>query len=376
MEGYYIHIDLFVKLELGIMTDNQYKSPWGKVPPPNQNQENTNSNFSDPFKSFNFGISTSTLIYLTAGVVLSIWLLSGFYIVDQGEQAAVTRFGKFVRVTTAGANYHIPYPIESAKKVKVDMVQREDIGFRSTSQNYKGLKDAAQTQISKFLPEESLMLTGDENVADVNFFVQWRVSNIEDYLYNVENVKDTVRSAAESSMREVIGNTTIAESLTHGKAKIQEDARKLLQNTLDGYKSGIIIENLSLLKVEAPLEVIDAFRDVQTARADKENKINQAEAYRNDIIPKARGEADEIIQQAQGYKAKITEEAKGNAAKFTNIYSQYVKAKDVTKKRMYIESMEKILTGAEKVILSGDISRSTIPYLPLKQLKDKTADAK
>jgi membrane protease subunit HflK len=250
------------------------------------------------------------------------------------------------------------------------MVQREEIGFRSGASTVN-LHSPTRSQVKKFLPEEGLMLTGDENIADINFFVQWRIINIRDYLYNVHNVKATVKSAAESAMREVIGYTTIAEALTHGKAKIQEDAKQLLQHTLDEYGSGVMVENLSLLKVEAPSEVIDAFRDVQTARADQNNKINKAESYRNDIIPRARGQAEQMIQSAEGYKAKVTEEAKGDAEKFKNIYAQYVKAKDVTKKRMYLEAMEKILEGAEKVILSSNLDRSTVPYLPLKQLTSK-----
>jgi len=352
---------------------DNYKSPWGKTPEPKKNLGREKQLLSTPtpnFKPFNFDPSNAKLAYIGCAVLLFLWVISGFYIVDQGEQAAVTRFGKFVRVSTAGANYHIPYPVESIEKVRVDLVQREEIGFRSDA-NYKSINAPSKTNINKFLPEESLMLTGDENIADINFFVQWRVSNIEKYLFHVENVKATVKSAAESAMREVIGNTTIAEALTHGKAKIQEDARLLLQIMLDGYNSGVIVENLSLLKVEAPSEVIDAFRDVQTARADKNNKINQAEAYRNDILPKARGEAEEMVQQAKGYKATVTEEAKGNSEKFKNIYSQYTKAKDVTKKRMYIETMEEILTDTDKVIMSNNVNKSMVPYLPLKQLDKK-----
>lgn len=349
---------------------NNYKSPWGKSPTPVKGKKPDKIFLQTPdnFKPFDFFNGSNTkLLYVVAAVLSALWIISGFYIVDQGEQAAVTRFGKFVRVSTAGANYHLPYPIESVNKVRVDRVQREEIGFRSSA-SHINLHAPAKTQVNKFLPEEGLMLTGDENIADINFFVQWRVSNIKDYLYNVQNVKATVKSAAESAMREVIGYTTIAEALTHGKAKIQEDAKQLLQKTLDEYGSGVFVENLSLLKVEAPSEVIDAFRDVQTARADKNNKINKAESYSNDIIPRARGEAEKMIQAAEGYRAKVIEEAKGDAIKFKNIYTQYAKAKDVTKKRMYLEAMEKILAGAEKVILSSDMNRSAVPYLPLKQL--------
>lgn len=356
-----------------IMTEgNNYKSPWGKIPDddsPTQKRKIT-PKISKNFDNFNFDPSNTKLISFALIGAFVIWILSGFYIVDQGEQAAVTRFGKFVRISTAGANYHIPYPVESIQKVKVDRVQREEIGFRSAVES-TGFRTPTKSKINRFLPEESLMLTGDENIADINFFVQWRVSDIKEYLYNVQNVQATVKSAAESAMREVIGNTTIAEALTHGKAKIQEDAKKLLQSTLDEYQSGVVVENLSLLKVEAPSEVIDAFRDVQTARADKNNNINKAESYRNDILPRARGEAAQMIQKAQGYKAKVIEEAKGGAEKFKTVYTQYAKAKDVTRKRMYLETMESILEGAEKVVMSKDINSSMVPYLPLKQLRNK-----
>ncbi|MCH9753985.1 MAG: FtsH protease activity modulator HflK [Alphaproteobacteria bacterium] len=356
---------------------NNYKSPWGKSPTPIKGKKTEKVIFQSPnnFKPSDlFGGDNLKMFYAIGAILFGLWVISGFYIVDQGEQAAVTRFGKFVRVTTAGANYHIPYPIESVNKVRVDRVQRVEIGFRSNA-SHINLHAPTSSQVNKFLPEEGLMLTGDENIADVNFFVQWRVANIKDYLYNVYNVKATIKSAAESAMREVIGYTTIAEALTHGKAKIQEDAKILLQRTLDEYGSGVMIENLSLLKVEAPSEVIDAFRDVQTARADKNNTINKAESYRNDVIPRARGEAEKMIQSSEGYKAKVTEEAKGDADKFRNIYLQYSKAKDVTKKRMYLEAMEKILAGAEKVILSDKMNKSAVPYLPLKQLNSKSGNA-
>ncbi len=351
------------------MTDDKYKSPWGgdgdfkgydfksfiKKPPSDFNK------FFNP-QSFNRNV-----VLILLAVILFIWLASGFYIVQEGEQGAVTRFGKFVRISTAGANYHIPYPLEAVAKVKVDRIQKEEIGFRSSSTT-NTITSFNRGAVKKLLPEESLMLTGDENIADINFFVQWRVSNISEYLYNVNNVKDTVRSAAESAMREIIGHSTIAEAQTEGRAKVEESAKSLLQKTLDEYQTGVIIENLHLLKVDPPAEVIDAFRDVQTARADKERRINQAEAYRNDILPRARGEAAKIVQEAEGYKGQVVEMAKGEARKFREIYTQYVQAQDVTKKRMYLETMETILKDKNKVILSSKMNKSMVPYLPLNEL--------
>lgn len=348
------------------MANNKYKSPWGGNGDFKDNIENFIKKPSGDFNKFlnPQSFSKNTILVLLV-IGLFIWIASGFYIVQEGEQAAVTRFGKFVRISSAGANYHIPFPIEDITKIRVDHIQKEEIGFRSSS---SGQVVSFSKSNTKILPEESLMLTGDENIADINFFIQWRISDIEGYLYNVTNVKDTVKSAAESAMRETIGHSTIAEAQTEGRAKVETDTKHLLQKTLDEYKSGVIIENLQLLKVDPPSEVIDAFRDVQTARADKENKINQAEAFRKDILPKARGEAAKIVQEAEGYKNKIVEEARGEANKFKTIYTQYAQAKDITKKRMYLETMEKILRDKSKVIISDKISKSAVPYLPLNEL--------
>ncbi|MEQ9115376.1 MAG: FtsH protease activity modulator HflK [Rickettsiales bacterium] len=352
------------------MTDNKYKSPWGEKPD-DKNKitslfKNSKPNFSQ-FKKFNKDFNDKHVILLIAGVISFIWLASGFFIVNEGEKAAVTRFGKFVRTASAGPNYHLPFPIESAIKVNVDHIQKEEIGYRSKTTRGKHI-DFVKNAINKTLPEESLMLTGDENILDINFFVQWRVSNLENYLYKVENVKATVKSAAESAMREIIGSTPMALVQTNGRAKAEEEAKALLQKMLDEYKSGVIVENLQLEKVDPPEEVIDAFRDVQTARADKERSINQAEAYKNSIIPKARGEAAKIIQEAEGYRAQIVDKAQGNASRFNSIYKEYLKSKQVTKKRMYLETLESIFGNNNKTLVSNKIGKSAVPYLPLDRL--------
>ncbi len=352
------------------MGDNKkYESPWKD----NKNEsdydfknilkKNSGPNFNG-FNNFNFGFSLAKIFAIVSVVVVALWIMSGFYGVEEGERAAVTRFGKYERTAMPGLNYHIPFPVESIVKVKVDHIQKEEIGFRSSD----GVQTYSRNNISKILPEESLMLTGDENIADINFFVQWRVDNIEEYLFNLDMVKATVKSAAESAMREVIGSTTIAEAQTDGRAAVESNAKFLLQKILNEYKCGVHIETLRLLKVDPPQEVIDAFRDVQTARADKERKINQAESVRNDIIPRARGEAARIKQEAEGYKKQVVTLSEGNAKKFKDIYAQYVMAKDVTKKRMYIEAMEKILSNVSKVIISEKVTKSMVPYLPLKQI--------
>ncbi len=360
--------------------DKNYKSPWGKSSS-STGQENLEaiikkraSKLGHFFKNRNFlNLPGNAFFPIVVAVIVVFWLLSGFYIVDEGEQAAVTRFGKFVRIATPGPNYHLPYPLEEVQIVIVEHSQKEEIGFRSTTNAIKGISYTKVSGNDKLtlIPQESLMLTGDENIVDINFFVQWHIINLKDFLFDVAGVKDTVKSAAESAMREVIGNTQIAAAQTEGRAKIEEEAKKLLQSTLDKYQSGVIIENLHLLKVDPPAEVIDAFRDVQTARADKERLINQAEAYRNDILPKARGEAAKMIQDAEGYKSNAIEKAKGEANRFSDIYKQYVNAKDVTKKRIYLETMEEVLQNASKFIVSGKAGGSVMPYLLLNKNNNK-----
>lgn len=361
--------------------DNDFKSPWSKE------RNNGKNSFEDLLKQRAEGMGSffknnkflnspnQTLFSLIGLAVLFLWLVSGLYVVNEGEQAAVTRFGKYVRIATAGPNYHLPFPFEKVEIVNVEHSQKEEIGFRSTPainvKNSNYVKVTGNDKVT-LLPEESLMLTGDENIVDINFFVQWHIGNLKDYLFNTANVKDTVKSAAESAMREVIGDTPITAAQTEGRAKVEETAKELLQQILDKYQSGVVVENLHLLKVDPPAEVIDAFRDVQTARADKERLINQAESYRNDILPKARGEAEKMLQDAQGYKASSIERARGDASRFSDVYKQYANAKDVTKKRLYLETMEDILQNATKYVVTDNSANSVVPYILLnKEPKNK-----
>ncbi len=353
------------------MADNKYQSPWGNKP--DNNVADFFSKKKSEFPKLNFGknnFGDTKIIIAVLAAIFVIWLASGFFIVQEGQQAAVTRFGKFVRVATAGPNYHLPYPIESATKVYVDHIQKEEIGYRSSTKKAKHVS-FVKNSIDKILPEESLMLTGDENILDINFFVQWRIVNLGDYLYRVENVRETVKSAAESAMREVIGSTPMAFVQTDGRAKAEAEAKQLLQRMLDEYQCGVLVENLQLEKVDPPEEVIDAFRDVQTARSNKEKTINEAEAYKNSILPQARGEAEKMLQEAEGYKAEVVDLAIGEAKKFDEIYREYSKSKDVTKKRMYIETVEEILKKNNKVIISEGLNRSLVPYLPLNKAQQR-----
>jgi membrane protease subunit HflK len=298
--------------------------------------------------------------------IIGIWLSSGLYVVDEGEQAVVLRFGEFVRVATPGLNYHIPSPIEKIIKHKVEMIERVEVGFRSTAN-----KDVDGGLNQRDIAEESLMLTGDENIVDINFVVQWKVRDIKDFMFNVHNPKQTVKSAAESAMREVVGNTPFAAAQTEARSNVEKAALLLLQNILDYYGSGIDIVNLQMLKIDPPEEVIDAFRDVQTARADKEREINQALSYHNDVIPKARGDAARISQEAEGYKQEVVALSEGAISRFNAVYEQYKGSKEVTRRRIYIETMEDVLKGMNKVIIDKSASQGIVPYLPLPQIDKK-----
>jgi membrane protease subunit HflK len=349
--------------------NNKPESPWG----PSKAGDNefdkllqSGQKKLGSFLNFNQGNSGRNIAIIIA-VVTSFWLLSGFYNVEQEEQAVVLRFGKYVRLANPGLNYHLPEPMEKIIIQKVTRAEKEEVGFRS------GLsKDPiiSQRPMQRNVPEESLMLTGDENIVDINFAVQWKIRDIEKFVFNVFRPMDTVKSAAESAMREVIGNTPITVAQTEGRSSIERSAMNLLQDILDSYNSGVEIINLQMLKVDPPAEVVDAFRDVQTSRADKEREINQAQAYQNDIIPRARGEAAQIIQDSEAYKQEVVSIATGEVSRFNSIYEQYKNSKQVTKTRLYLETMENILPGMNKVIVDKNIEKNMLPYLPLPQLNN------
>ncbi len=317
------------------------------------------------FKSFR--IPSGKLVVL---LVVVIWLLSGIYIVEPDEVGVVTRFGAFNRMTTSGPHYHIPYPVESALTPKVTVVRRLEIGFRS----FGSERDFQQGQIRP-IPEEALMLTGDENIVNVQFIVQYKINNAVNYLFNISQQQDTIKNVAEASMREVIGRSKIDEALTAGKVKIQSETQDMMQEVLDSYKAGLQVTAVQLQDVHPPNEVIDAFKDVASAREDKSRFINEAEAYRNDILPKTRGEAAVIVNEAQAYKESEILQARGEAERFTTVLAEYDKAKDVTRERLFIESMERILSNPnlEKLVLGDKAMGRAVPYLPLDQMRGSKA---
>ena len=315
----------------------------------------------------NFGTGAGIAIVLIGIAVL--WLASGFYRVLPDEVGIVLRFGAYNRTTQPGLNYHLPAPIESVLRPSVTRVNRTEIGYRSG--------ESGRGPATRQVPEEALMLTGDENIVDINFTVFWVIKDAQSYLFNIRDPELTVKSAAESAMREVIGETPIAQALSEGRAKIENNTQRLLQTILNSYAAGIEITQVQLQRVDPPAEVIDAFRDVQAALADRERLRNEAESYRNDIIPRARGDAVRIKQEAEAYRQEIIARSQGDADRFDSVYRAFKAAQDVTLQRLYLETMEAVLKGSNKVIIdkSAQGSSGVLPYLPLPALGGAGAPA-
>jgi len=312
--------------------------------------------------------SSGKPIGLALIIIAFIWLASGLYRVLPDEQGVVLRFGKFTSTTQPGLNYHIPFPIETVLTPKVTKVNRMDVGFRSERDSGfssgGGVADVS---------EESLMLTGDENIVNIDFSVFWVIKDAGKFLFQIQDPQGTVKAAAETAMREVVAKSRIQQILTEGRAKIENETQEIIQAILDEYNSGIQITQVQTQKADPPDQVIDAFRDVQAARADMERSKNEAEAYANDVIPRARGEAAKIMQAAEAYKQKVVASAEGEASRFVSIYTEYAKAKEVTQERMYLETMEKVLADIDKVIIEKNAGSGVVPYLPLPELGKKKA---
>ena len=274
------------------------------------------------------------------GIALIFWLFTGVYTVGPDEVGVVQRFGKYDRTVQSGLNYHMPFPIETVKTPKVTEVKRIEVGFRTVGKNQY-----------RTVERESLMLTGDENIVDAELIVQYKIKEPINYLFNFVGPELTMREAAEASLRTVVGRHNIDEALTSGKLMIQEETKELLQSILDKYETGAQVVAVQLQDVSPPKQVIDAFKDVASAKEDKNRMINEAEGYRNDVIPKARGEAQAMIREAEGFRESRIARAEGDVAKFKAILKEYSKAKDVTRERLYLEAMEEILPGIEKYIV-------------------------
>ncbi|WP_341991581.1 FtsH protease activity modulator HflK [Azorhizobium sp. AG788] len=346
---------------------NGPRGPWGTGPqssgPTPPDIEDLIRRSQDRLRNLLPGSMGTKGAILLVALVVAGWMLSGFYRVEPDEQGVVLRFGKFVQLTQPGLNYHLPYPIETVVTPKVTRVNRLDIGMRLSEDTRRN------ATVMRDVPEESLMLTGDENIVDVDFAVFWVINNAEHFLFNVQNPEGTIKAVAESAMREVIGRNNIQPILTGARQNIEQGVHELMQKTLDSYGAGVRITQVQMQKVDPPSQVIDAFRDVQAARADAERAQNEAQTYANRVQPEARGEAARIENAAQAYKERSVVEARGQASRFLSIYDQYLLAKDVTRERMYYETMERVFGGVEKVIVDQNATRGggIVPVLPLNE---------
>ncbi len=310
-------------------------------------------------------------IILIVVALLVLWGASGFYTVEPEEEGVELMFGKYYQTTKPGLNYHFPYPFQTLLVVPVLTVRREEIGFRSASEGARGGG-------ARNVPGESLMLTGDENIIETNFVVQWAVKDAAAYIFNVRNPRQTVRDAAESAMREVVGKTTLASALAEGRQQVASQTEELLQRILDEYETGIVVTELLLQRSDPPEAVIDDYRDVQRAKADEERLINEAQAYHNRILPEASGQAAQVRQEAQAYKQQVVARAEGAAKRFLAVHDQYRLAQEVTKKRIYLETMERVFRDMNKVIIdSGEGGAgAVVPYLPLPEIQKRATGAR
>jgi membrane protease subunit HflK len=320
--------------------------------------------------SNNNGSNPKSLFAIAILALISLWLASGIFKVNPDQNGLVLLFGKYHKIAEPGLNYHIPYPIGRVIKRSVSKINTEK--FEAAANNNYNSRNSFYSRKTAYRPVDTLMLTGDENIVDIDFEVQWQISNIKDFVFNLEDPILAVRNAAESAMRAVIAQTPIVSALSDGKKQIESNVKIKLQEILDSYGSGVAINLVQLRRVDPPNEVIDAFRDVQTARADKEKEINKAEAYSNSIIPEARGKAEKKIQEAEAYKSKVIANAQGQVSRFDAVYRQYAKAKEVTKRRIYLETMEKIYRDTDKIIIDQNVSKSgMVPFLPINELNKR-----
>jgi membrane protease subunit HflK len=304
-------------------------------------------------------------------IILVGLLFAAFYSltvsVRPDERGVVLRFGQYSRELSPGLNMRWPYPIEAVYLPQVTRVNRVEIGMRAGSAS--SVFGGGSREVVGDVPEESLMLTGDENIVDVDFVLLWRIKTAKDFLFNIQNPQSTVKDVAESAMREIVGKQDISSILTKNRRETEESVRTLMQQVLDSYRAGIEIDQVQLQKVDPPIQVIDASRDVQAARADQERLQNEAGAYANRIVPEARGEASRIFQAAQGYKEQTVAEASGRTDRFLKVYEEYAKAPDVTRRRMFLETMERVMQGTDKIIIDERAQSSgVVPYLPLSEV--------
>jgi membrane protease subunit HflK len=357
------------------------KGPWGSGPQPGggtqpPDLEDLLRRSQDKLKTVLPGGSFGGKVGIAAALVVALflWGISGFFVIQPGELGVVMRFGKYVRDAPAGWGYTWPYPVGAVQKVNIERINRIDVGMRIIEDTRRG------GSTTRDVPEESLMLTGDENIVDVDFAVLWKIKpdkGAGQFLFNIQYPEGTVKAVAESAMREVIGRSNIQPILTGARQNIENAVHELMQKTLDDYQSGILITQVQLQKVDPPAQVIDAFRDVQAARADLERLQNEAQTYANRVVPEARGRAAQIMQNAEAYREQTVAEATGQTARFNQVYQEYAKAPQVTRQRLYLETMERLLGGTDKIILDSGTAatggQGVIPYLSLDQNRPRPA---
>lgn len=308
------------------------------------------------------GFGPGKFIGLVAVAGVALWLSSGFYLVKPGENAVITQFGAWTQTQSdPGLGYRIPWPVQNVDIVNTTVERRIQIGFTEGAGRNAGKRD---------IPEESLMLTADANIVDLDMVVFWNIDNARDYLFNIMDQEQTIKKVAESAIREVVGQTKLQPIITGNRTGVAENAKKIMQDTLDSYKAGISILGVVIQEAVVHPDVIEAYEDVVAAQQDAERFQNEANIYGNDIVPKARGEAIKILQEAEAYKESQVAKAKGDADRFNSIYSAYVEGKDVTRTRLYLETMEDVLKSAQKIIIDEKASGSgVVPYMPLNELK-------
>ena len=323
----------------------------------------------DRFKSIvPGGVGRTRGLILLILVALAFWLASGFYRVQPEEQGVALIFGKWVATTDPGLRYNLPAPIGIVYKPKVTRENLTNVGFRSASSPPQGAarrRGGARRDVS----EESLMLTGDENIIDVQFVTFWVIKNAGEFLFHIRSPAATVKDASESAMRELIGKSGFEFVRTKGRVRVQDEAKTLIQSILDDYGAGISVTRVQLQKIDPPGRVLDSFRDVQAARADKERAVNEAHAYRNEVVQRAEGEAQKIVNEAEGYREQKIAIATGESQRFLSVYKEYLQDKEVTKRRLYLETMKSVMRGMDKVLIDNQTGGSgVVPYLPLREL--------
>lgn len=327
----------------------QRQNPFKIIP-----ASNLKNNFKFPFKA-------------VLAVLVALWLASGFYQVSPSEQGVVLRFGKYVDTTDAGLHYHLPYPIEEVLKVNVTQERSINLGVTETQDTHARYLNVNNASVALNPFTESHMLTGDENIVDINLTVVWKIKDAKDYLFHVRSPDVTVRVAAQSVLREIVGQSEMQPIITGDRGEVEDETQAELQKVLDDFGAGIQIVRVKLQKADPPKQVVDAFNEVQRAKADMERFKNEAEAYRNEVLPKAKGEAVKRLKEAEAYKEAVVNKAKGEAERFNLIYEAYQQGKLVTAKRMYLETMENVLSSTQTVVLDPSAKGGNV--LPLLQLQ-------